>query len=84
MRKIYVYAGYYELFITDKELPKPYVWLSTHDEVWEAEDWAFDEDPDVTHIIDCDLEEESNYRYLFEDEDIDRVEVAGLFTAICV
>ena len=36
-QKIYLYAGYYELYITDKTLDAPYVLLSTHRTVRGAE-----------------------------------------------
>lgn len=29
-QKIYLYAGYYEMFITDRQLPAPYTLISTH------------------------------------------------------
>lgn len=37
MRKIYLYAGYLELYITDKPMDKPYVLLSTYRNVKSAE-----------------------------------------------
>lgn len=35
--KVKVYAGYYELYITDKEMPRPYVLLEEFDTVPDAE-----------------------------------------------
>lgn len=29
-KKIYLYAGYYELYVTNSPMPAPYVLLSTH------------------------------------------------------
>lgn len=40
MTKIYLYAGYYELFITDKPMNKPYALVSRHNSVEEAEQAA--------------------------------------------
>lgn len=80
MRKIYVYAGYYELFITDKELPNPYVWLGTFDNMEEAEEYALEEDDYATHIIDADLRDESQYD--LDDEDLEICRVADIMTGI--
>lgn len=52
MKKYKIYAGYYELYITDKDLPLPRVFqcsFNTVKEVWEyidkADEWtAIDED----------------------------------------
>ena len=39
-KKIYLYAGYYEMFITDNPMPKRYALLSTHYSVDKAEESA--------------------------------------------
>lgn len=37
MKRIKLYAGYHELIITDKALPRPYVLLSRHNGMEQAE-----------------------------------------------
>lgn len=44
--KIYLYAGYYEMFITDRPLDKPYTLISWHYSVEAAEKRAMKEHPD--------------------------------------
>jgi len=44
--KIYLYAGYYEMFITDRPLDKPYSLISWHYSVEAAEKRAEREHPD--------------------------------------
>ena len=42
MNKIYLYAGYYELFITDKEMDAPYMYQGEFESVDEAFEFAWD------------------------------------------
>lgn len=44
-QKIYLYAGYYEMFITDRQLPNPYALISWHYSVDAAIDRAEKEHP---------------------------------------
>lgn len=43
MKKFYVYAGYYELYISSKEMPAPYMYQADFDNIEEAikfaEEW---------------------------------------------
>lgn len=66
---IKVYAGYYELYITDKEMPRPYVLLEEFDNVPDAEEYCYEID-DYT-LLDSDLMFDSQIPYdsLYEDED---------------
>lgn len=49
-KKIYLYAGYYEMFITDVPMQKPYCLISWHYSVERAEMSAEKEHPgDVCH-----------------------------------
>lgn len=56
---IKVYAGYYELYITDKEMPRPYVLLEEFDNVPDAEYYA--EGKDDWMWLDRDLIPDSSY-----------------------
>jgi hypothetical protein len=39
MRKIYVYAGYHELFVSSKPMAAPFMYQAEFDTVSEAEEW---------------------------------------------
>ena len=65
MRKIYVYAGYYELYITDKEMPNQFFFQGEFDSVAEAE--AYVEERGDWLWLDRDLIEESGYSWENED-----------------
>ncbi len=61
-RKIYFYAGYYETFISDKDLTKfGYSLLGVFDSVIEAEDFGNENYDDDWGWIDRDLLDESQY-----------------------
>lgn len=53
MGKYNVYAGYYELFVTDKELPLPCTLQATFDTSDEA--WEYAEECEVSTHIDVDI-----------------------------
>lgn len=50
-RKYYLYAGYYELWITDKVLRRPLTLISTHRSFRTAYEaaWKFDEDANICY-----------------------------------
>lgn len=50
---IKVYAGYYELYVTDKEMPRPFVLVAEFDNVPDAE--AYVEECDDYMLLDRDL-----------------------------
>lgn len=66
---IKVYAGYYELYITDKVMPRPYVLVAEFDNVPDAECYA--EEWDDWMWLDRDLIPDSMY---FWEEDSDDYE----------
>ena len=57
-RKYYVYAGYYELWITDKILRRPMVYISWHTSLENAIETAETFDPDAAVCLDKDLKDE--------------------------
>lgn len=65
MRKIYVYAGYYELYITDKKMPGGFMYQAEFDSVAEAE--AYVDESDDWLWLDRDLINESGYSWDGED-----------------
>lgn len=78
MRKIYVYAGYYELFISSKHLAPPFTYQAEFDTVSEAEEWLdenFDTENDTvfyersiyteSRLADYPLDNESAEAYKF-------------------
>jgi len=80
MKKIYLYAGYYELYITDKEMPKPYTLISWHKSVENAMKAAerFDDYASVIYAEHLFPEE---YRLLMGEDhyqDLKRAEIDGL------
>lgn len=68
-RKIYLYAGYYELYITDKQLNRSYTLISTHRTVANAERAAEKFDNDAWLMVDRDLVNESMYSILYDSDD---------------
>lgn len=56
---IKVYAGYYELYITDKEMPRPYVLVAEFDNVPDAESYV--EETEDWMLLDRDLIPDSTY-----------------------
>lgn len=54
-KKIYLYAGYYEMFITDKPLDKPYSLISWHYSVEAAERAAKKVHPDDNYYFKTNL-----------------------------
>lgn len=77
--KIYLYAGYYEMFISDKPMPKPYSLISWHYSAENAIARAEREHPeDPWHIVEHLLPEE--YRLMMGDDaymDLKREEIGG-------
>lgn len=65
MKKIKVYAGYYELYITDKDMGYSYALIGEFDTVPEAEDYV--EETDDWFWIDRDLLNESSYSFDGDD-----------------
>ena len=57
-RTFYLYAGYYELYITDRRLSRPYLLVSTHRRFDTAKKAAVHYDPDVHIIYDNSVKEE--------------------------
>ena len=49
--EFYVYAGYHELYISSEEMPEPYAWQATFDDIDEAIEFAEEIDD---YIIYCD------------------------------
>jgi len=58
---IYLFAGYYELIITDKLLPAPYILISRHKSVSNAEIAGERFDPDAWVNYDEDIISETDY-----------------------
>lgn len=51
MRKIYVYAGYYELFVSSKPMAAPFMYQADFDTVSEAEEWLDENFDTVNHTV---------------------------------
>ena len=71
MRKIYVYAGYYELFITSKRLAPPFMYQAEFDTVSEAEKWVdenFDTENDTIYYERSIYDESRIAECLFDEE----------------
>ena len=79
MRKIYVYAGYYELFVSSKRLAPPFMYQAEFSTVSEAEKWLdenFDTENDTvfyersiydeSRLADYPLDEENAKPYKFD------------------
>lgn len=66
---IKVYAGYYELYITDKEMPRPYVLVAEFDNVPDAEDYVVETEDYM--LLDRDLMPDSQTPWdsLYEGDD---------------
>lgn len=54
-KKIYLYAGYYEMYITDVPMPKPYTLISWHKSVDAAINRAEKEHPFDPYYLKADL-----------------------------
>lgn len=67
MKKIKVYAGYYELFISDKDMSYKYILIGEFDTVPEAESYV--DETDDWFWIDRDLLDESSYCWDGDDYD---------------
>lgn len=67
--KYYVYAGYYENFISGHELPKPYVLRDEFETFEDAYDYLMDEWPDEGVFFTQDVVDANSDFYLFNDED---------------
>ena len=63
--KIYLYAGYYEMFITDRPLDKPYTLISWHYSVDAAMRRAEKEHPDDPFYFKTNLYPD-DYHYVLE------------------
>lgn len=68
MKKIKVYAGYYELYITDKDMSDQFVLVAEFDTVPEAENYVYDTDD--WQWIDRDLLDESLFSFDGDDYEI--------------
>lgn len=66
MKRIFVYAGYYELYITDKEI-KGLTCVTEFDNVPDAENYVIEKDD--YFFIDRDLLKESTFCWDGEDYD---------------
>ena len=64
--KIYLYAGYYEMFITDRPLGKPYSLISWHYSVEAAERAARKAHPDDSYYFKASLFPD-DLHYVLED-----------------
>lgn len=71
MRKIYVYAGYYELFITGKPLSKPYALWGEFGTIEEAQDFCIDYDDHF--YIERDLFGESYFANMLSYEEREKM-----------
>ena len=65
--RLNLYAGYYEIFITDKELGKPYVFSGTIDDLSEKD--AVDIYYDTISFVDKSLEDECRDWAWFDEDD---------------
>lgn len=65
--RLNLYAGYYEIFITDKKLGKPYVFSGTIDDLGEKD--AVDIYYDTISFVDKSLEDECRDWYWFDEDD---------------
>ena len=63
--KIYLYAGYYEMFITDRPLGSPYVLISWHKSVEAAEKRAQKEHPGDAYYFKTNLYPD-DYHFVLE------------------
>ena len=67
MGKVFVYVGCYDMYVTDKEMPKSYALCGEFDSVPDAE--SFVEENDGWLCVDRDLIKESCYCWDNEDYD---------------
>ena len=64
-KEFYLYAGYYELYLSSEPMPEPYVWQATFDNTDEAIDFAEEEIGDT--LIYCDnVRDDLSNPYLVE------------------
>ena len=64
--KIYLYAGYYEMFITDRKMPAPYSLISQHYSVDAAEKAAIKKHPGDSYYFKTTLFPDG-YHYVLEN-----------------
>ena len=64
-KKIYLYAGYYEMFITDSPMDKPYELISWHWKLDRAIKRAEKEHPDDNYYFQVELYPD-DYEYVLE------------------
>lgn len=70
MRKIYVYAGYYELFVSSKPMAAPFMYQAEFGTVSEAEKWLdenFDTENDTVYYERSIYDESRLADYPYED-----------------
>jgi hypothetical protein len=73
-KNYYVYAGYYELILTDKKLEKPYIFLSIHKSLEKAIFSATKYDSEVNFVFGTEeireyyIENIIQCPHIFEDE----------------
>lgn len=75
MRKIYVYAGYYELFVSSKPLAAPFMYQAEFDTVSEAEEWLdenFDTKNDTVYYERPIYDESRLAGYPYDEADAER------------
>lgn len=68
-RKFYLYAGYYELLITDRRLGRPFLLLSTHRRLNTAIKTAKRNDPDANIVFDNSIKDEAVDNFIDENGD---------------
>lgn len=70
-RKFFLYAGFYEMLITDRRLRRPYSLVSTHRSLEAAEEAARRNDPDQTTVYDQNIKKDVAEAYpMLEDINI--------------
>lgn len=79
--EVKVYAGYYELYITDKEMPKPYVLVAEFDNVPDAEYYV--EEVDDWMWLDRDLISQSSYIWEGDDYETHTFVLDELIATVC-
>lgn len=77
---IKVYAGYYELYITDKEMPRPYALVAEFDNVPDAEGYV--EETEDWMCLDRDLIPYSSYCWDNEDYETHTFDLAEMLAEV--
>ena len=68
-RTFYLYAGYYELLITDRRLGRPFLLLSTHRQFNTALKAAKHNDPDANLVYDKSVKKDAINNFIEENGD---------------